>query len=408
MKRAVLIVCLLACGGLCVASTEAPDPERLSFTEARTMAKEGDRAGARELCRAILEQTPDRHEVRIYLGRLYAWDKRYPEARTELARVLSDIPGHVDASLTLADVERWSDRPAEMLEVVVAALEVHPKEAELWLQRARALNELDRIQDAFEAATRAERLDPELEQAIALRRELELKALKNKFRADFLYDDFDDGTDSWKQLALSLDHRFGWGTGIARLNLADRFNQSGAQIEFDAYPKLPAIRSYLYLNAGFSGSRLYPDLRGGAELFRNFRGGWEGSFGLRHLRFDSSNITLWTGSAGKYFGRNFVWVRPFWSNEVEGSSTSGSVAWRHYHGGARSYTTLYVGFGSSPDDDLTSAEVNRLDSKNVLFEWQQRMRRVWILRLRAGWRDEEFVFGDRRRLTYGVGFQRLF
>jgi YaiO family outer membrane protein len=408
MKRAVLIFCLLAWGGFCVASTSTVDTERLSFTEARALAKEGDRAGARALCLAILEQSPDRHEVRIYLGRLYAWDKRYPEARSELEKVLTDRPGHLDASLALADVERWSDRPAEMLEVVAAALEAHPEEAELWLQRARALSKLDRVQDAFEAASRAESLDPELDQATVLRRELELKALKNKFRADFLYDDFDDGTDSWKQLALALDHRFRWGTGIARLNLADRFNRNGAQIEFDAYPKLPAIRSYLYLNAGFSGSRLYPDLRGGAELFHNFGGGWEGSFGLRHLRFDSSNVTLWTGSVGKYFGNNFVWVRPFWSDKVEGTSTSGTVAWRHYHGGARSYTTLYVGFGSSPDDDLTTAEVNRLDSKRVLFEWQQRMRRVWILRLRAGWRNEEFITGDRKRLTYGVGFQRLF
>ena len=86
------------------------------FEQARELGFAGQRQEARDICTRILERSPDYHDVRVFLGRLYAWDKMYKPARSAFRRVLDARPDHLDARLALIDVQQWSRRPKAGLE----------------------------------------------------------------------------------------------------------------------------------------------------------------------------------------------------------------------------------------------------------------------------------------------------
>lgn len=88
----------------------------------------------------------------------------------------------------------------------------------------------------------------------------------------------------WQLGALSLGHRSGAGTYIARVNTARRFETGGAQGEVDLYPRLGRT-CYAYLNAGYGDAPVFPEWRFGAELFANLPRAWEASLGLTGRRY---------------------------------------------------------------------------------------------------------------------------
>src|ERR1043165_213111 len=69
-----------------VVVTDTTNIESL-FKKAREYSFDGNYPQARRICIKILEKKPNYFEVRTFLGRTYAWEKQYDNARTELSRV---------------------------------------------------------------------------------------------------------------------------------------------------------------------------------------------------------------------------------------------------------------------------------------------------------------------------------
>ena len=132
----------------------------------------------------------------------------------------------------------------------------------------------------------------------------------NKIAGDLGVSRFQDDTADWWAADVEYRRTFGWGSLLGRVNWARRFGNTGFQYEVDAYPRLPH-RTYLYLNIGFSSDpSLFPDLRYAAEAHHSFPKGWEASLGFRRLEFSSSNVTIVTGTAAKYYGNWWISLRP--------------------------------------------------------------------------------------------------
>ena len=217
----------------------------------------------------------------------------------------------------------------------------------------------------------------------------------NKIQLEYEYEEYEADFPSWHTAGLEGSHRFGWGSLIGRVTWADRFADSGTQYEVDAYPKLGEKR-YAYLNLGLSGSDVFPDLRWGVELYQGFSGGWEGSLGVRRLEFEDSNVLLWTGSATKYRGNWMFTLRPWYADKPQSSSLSGAFEVRRYFETAEDWLKVTAGYGETPDDDLTLAEVVRLDSARVRAEMQRRWGKEWLWKAALGLRNQEFRPGERR------------
>ncbi|MCE1229287.1 MAG: YaiO family outer membrane beta-barrel protein [Firmicutes bacterium] len=334
------------------------------FARARTLAFSGHREQALALCRQALERSPNYQEIRVFAARVLSWEKRYDEGRALLHETLRKEPDHLDARMALADLELWSDHPRAAVDVCEEGLRLHPQNMELWLRKARGLRDLERYEEALEAAKQVMHLDPDRHEARRLMEDITELARRNKLSFGFTYDRFDRTFDPWQLFTLQTSHRFNFGSLIARINRAQRFGDTGHQFEMDAYPRW-GDGTYFYLNAGFSGDGIFPRQRYGAEIYRNFPGGIEGSLGLRNLRFSSSSVTIQTGSIGKYWRDYFFSLRLNHTPSSIGASNSGSFLVRRYFSDRDTYVGIVIGSGVSPDQPNPNSWIINLRSKRV-------------------------------------------
>lgn len=404
-------------GALLLAALALPQPAARAaaaggddelFARARALAfKEQDREAARELCRQILEHNPDYFEVRLFLARLWAWDKNYGAARGELQPLVDARPDHVESRLALIDVELGDERADAALALADFGLVLHPGHSELQDRRSRALARLGREGEALATAELAYRADPG--NRVVRRHYIGLldEALPNRVSIDYSYETFDQDLDDWHLVSTAYRREFGFGSLIGRLNYADRFDDTGTQYEIDAYPDI-GRNGYAYLNFGYSSSDLFPDYRYGAEYFHNFDKGWEGSLGIRRLDYTSSDVTIYTGSVAKYVGNFWIAWRPNYVEKESGNSFSNGLAIRRYFGGRYEYAEFSVSGGVENEDDLISGGEDRLDDFSTKIELRRRVTPKLLLTGEVGYREQEFSFGSRQSYLFRIGLDRFF
>ncbi len=396
------------CPGLLAQPAPAPEGTDEAFARARRLAFEGRRDEASALCRRILEGSPDYLDVRILLGRIHAWAGRYDEGRRELQQVLRAKPGYLDGRLALVDLELWADQPQAAQRLCEEGLSLQPGHPALLLRKARAQKALGAFPEALASARLAQQADPALYEARQLIENLSELTQRWKVSLSETYDRFDRTFDPWRLTALSLSHRFDAGSLIGRVNRAERFGDTGHQIEVDAYPRWKD-GTYFYLNAGFSEASIFPHRRYGGEVFHNFPRGFEGSLGLRHLRFTSSSVTIYTGSLAKYWGDYLFSLRANHTPGSLGASRSGSVSVRRYFGDGENHLTLSLGSGVSPDQPNPNADILNLRSRKASLAAQGWLWRRMILSGGLAFERQEVGQGlDRTQTTYNLGIEWRF
>ncbi len=399
-KRRLVPLVLLVVSFLILLSSQVGAQTGLNvdslFSEARQLARAGERAKARQLCQKILQYKPGYHDVRVYLGRLYAWDKQYDQARRELNRVLVDRPTHREALNALVDVEMWAKEYRVALIYVDRALKTYPNDQDFLYKKALILVKLGRNKEAARQLTWLLRINPAHEKALRLMKKIRSSAQLNKIAAKYAHDRFSrEGSHygPWHMAAIEYARRTPIGSVFLRGNYAYRtFSTSslqGFQVESDAYPKFfPGV--YSYLNVGFSGDKVFPRFRLGAEPFVSLGKGYEMSLGLRYLKFTSREVVIYTGSLGKYYRNYWFSLRPYMSQKDAGLSVSGHLFIRRYFGNADSFVNLIVGMGSTPVEVSTIEEIDRLDSKRFSFLWQKLWEGSYITRFEIGFEREEY------------------
>lgn len=234
--------------------------------------------------------------------------------------------------------------------------------------------------------------------------------LPNKIGIDVEYRNFSGSFADWLTTSVQYSHKFPRSSVILRANHADRFNRTGTQFEIDAYPKLRP-GTYLFLNYGYSDdTRIFPEHRYSGEIFQSLPRSFEASLGFRQLEFANSDVTLWTGSVARYFGNNWLELRPWFNEKDDSSSLSGSVRLRHYLRGADDYWTLRGSYGEKEDDLLIAPNVANLEKWSVGANIQRLVRDSrWIVKAGVGYEDREFRPGRSRSSTkVDVGLHYLF
>ena len=225
---------------------------------------------------------------------------------------------------------------------------------------------------------------------------------------DISYATFQGSIDPWSSAAISLSHRSAWGSLIGRANVANRFATTGTQFEVDAYPRT-GKSTYLYLNAGYSQSSIFPEWRFGGELFASLPNAWEASLGFRQLRFGGDPVTLYTGAVGYYFGNYWVSVRPYVRFKTNGTSASAGLTMRRYFEDADNYFGLRASYGNSPTDNTTPEAISRTNSSSFGLQGSHTLSARYLWNWSAG-RDVEqlSITNTRTSLTASVGLKYVF
>ena len=223
---------------------------------------------------------------------------------------------------------------------------------------------------------------------------------------DVGYTDFGGDIDPWRFASLAFGRSTSRGSLIARLNYANRFATSGAQVEADAYPRINAT-TYAYVNVGYSRSDIFPAWRFGGEVFKSLPNAWETSLGFRQLRFSGSPVTLFTGTLGKYAGDYWVSLRPFLRFKPTGASASAGITARKYFADGDHYLGMRASYGTSPSDAITPDQLSRTRSYSADVHgsggpWLRRVA-TWS----AGYEHEELSPGRFRRSWTGTAGLKL-
>lgn len=323
-----------------------------AFLEAQKLAFDGKSAEARELAYAILEISPDYHDVRILIARTYAWDEQYRNARRELEIVLDHSPDYRDALMASMDNERWAENYNVAKDVADRSTRFYPLDVEILLKSAHVYFNAGDERTSIRLLNRVDQLSPANRESADLRRNITITSQNYTLSGSYAYDWYSvsDVYDPSQLSYVQLTRRSSIGTFMARLNYADRFNTTGIQPEIDYYPII-ADGWYGYLNFGFSESIIFPRYRTGAELHKKLPKGFEVSGGFRFLRFQNSDVIIYTGTLTKYQGSWLFTIRPYFTpSSGVGWSRSVNLRARRFFSGPDDYITFRGGFGFSPEE----------------------------------------------------------
>lgn len=139
---------------------EPNNPETLNNL-ANTLKRLGMAAEAEKRWRAALDLKPDYAEVYSNLANLLLDQGEYDRAESMAGRAIELNPRLADAYVNLAGVETARHRHAGALHALDALLALAPTRARALAARALALKELDRLDEALDAAKRAALAAPE-------------------------------------------------------------------------------------------------------------------------------------------------------------------------------------------------------------------------------------------------------
>jgi YaiO family outer membrane protein len=377
------------------------DPDKL-YSDARDLAQKKHYPEAREKALLVLKRSPNYHDAQILIARTYAWENKFDSARIELNKAYLIAPEYRDALLAGIDIEYWSGNFDKALKLCDNALIKYPGDKDFLLKKAQILLAMGKEQEAQEILASVLEQNPYNYQVNFLLSKL--KKYRKRLIAEHTLDYYSNPQKYlWQCYSLQFQKDEKWGTWVGKFNLGnlqvnnyDVTQKKYIQFEVDAYPHLSS-KSYMYLNYGFSPGNFFPTHRAGAEYFRSFGSGWEGSAGGRYLNYENGLIKhtfIFTGSVGKYYNSNWFSLRPFLIFNYKEISQVYYLFYRHYLNDINNYIGCAVGYGSSPDE--TS---NRLDqvymwsfkSYRLRFDIQHKLGDRVILRAMLGNTIEEYL-----------------
>jgi YaiO family outer membrane protein len=380
------------------------------FEEAKVYAESKDYDKAEGICLKILTIKED-GDVRFYLGLLYSWDKKYDDARRELKKVYEERPNSEEVIIARTNNELWSGNPLTALEIINKALADKPDNEDFLYLKAKALYDLKRYDEAITVLETLLKINPNNKKAKDLLNRIKVAKTKNRITA-FYSNDFFDNDPPWYWAYLQYARKIPIGTVIGRVNYARRNGINDFQYEADAY-LTTGKSSHIYLNAGVSHGKLFPDYRCGFEFFQILPKKFEASLGFRELWYSSTNVTIFTGSIGKYWKEYWFSFRPYLTIARDKTFfTYLFQARRFFNDDRENYLGMMYVHGSSPDDVTKSFDNGKLfglSSDKFKVTYNHRFAVYWIYQVAAAYEWEEYYTSMlRNKYTIELTLERLF
>lgn len=410
-KRGCLFYLLICCTFLRAIAQDQRSSDQL-FQDARKAAFDNKNyPQAIQLSRLALAKSPDYSDIRVFLGRVYTWSDFPDSARREFHYILQAHPDYEDAYVAITDLEYWNDRPDTALKYANQGLQHYPRSQELLLRKTRVLVAKKQLQEAAQTGTQLLAINPSNGPGRALLNSIKDQVRKNKIDISYDYTYFDKRFDQpWHLASIGYYRQTKLGTVIGRLNYGHKFGEDGLQGEIEAYPRISPT-FYTYVNAGYSGSDIFPKYRGGFSLFANLPAAFEAELGFRYLYF-SDAVWVYTASVGKYYSNFWFNLRTYLTPGEGELSRSFAFTTRYYTAGADDFITVGIGTGISPDDQRNNINYSintNLISYKLNLAWQRTVARLNIIGVNATWYYEEFrekTYGN--QVNIGIFYQRRF
>lgn len=403
LKLLAVIFFIVAGGTVSAQSTLNADS---LLQQAQQEARQGNYNTSRKLARQVLRITPAYTDAAVLIGNTYTWEQKYDSASTVLKPLLTTAPLHAEVFLALARLALQTNEQPEIIQVYAdQGLALAPQSQELLKYKTEALIQLKKYK---EASQMLESLPEKGSYYNNTRTRLRNLASINSLRTEYQYSTFNITMPDWHLASLEYTRLLKHGSINARINYANRFDRQALQGEADFWPRLNE-NTYLYLNAGFSDSELFPDYRAGLEVYRKLPQSIEVSLGARTLVYSEETVWLYTGHIGKYWSKYWAAFRPFIQQQQGKLQTTGILQLRRYFKDESQHLTLTLAKGNTPATQVGLQEINRLDASRVGIESKFRLGKsiYWGALLQYEY-EELSKENSRNRYTTGLSLQYRF
>lgn len=362
---------------------------------AKQLLEQGETEQAVAAYTLQIQNHPNDPDEWLGRGLAHARQGQWEAAATDLEQAVSLAPGYADAWSALANVYRWTDKPAAAANAYARLAVLQPNDAQVRVLQARSLLALGDVAGAQAAIERARALGAREDDMPALPAEKKTSAEHHPeaFNEAAAVDgyrwavsggishtsaSYASGTEN----SLSVRHYADWGSiALERLGV-HRFGDGDAAWAIDAYPRLWS-GAYANLRYQYAASpELYPPRSWRAELYQSISHGWELAASHDFLGF-GSGVRIDGVAAGKYWGNFFARWR---HQQVKSDSSAGSgdrVLVRYYYtGDADHYVEGNLSSGRSEDYSTnTWTQPSRSGSHGVV--WYHFVTRDWGFKLSA-------------------------
>ncbi|MFD2033792.1 YaiO family outer membrane beta-barrel protein [Belliella marina] len=376
MKRAslVLIFVLLLSG---LVYGQQVDTDSLLKVAYKEFNESNNLGKAKELSWKALEIAPDYLDFHVLLGRIYQRSGALDSAKFYFDYVLDRDKSYHEVYMYLIPVNISTKNYDEAYFRINEAKASGLKQAPLLGFEHQILVEKgdQRVEYDFLQATLKEYPDlSEFRQRFNI-----LESRFNSDRIGFNYSltGFNrEGVGPWHLTGLQYVREREWGSLIGRVNYADRLSagesiSSGFQYELESY-FFTGKTTYSYAGIAYSNDIVFPNLRFGYSIYKNFQKGWEGEAGVRFTKVSppEGNREFRSGivGVGKYLGSYWLNMRMFLQNEEKSFYPAFTFTSRYYFGGRFDYLTFIAGYGTSPDERATLGQFdNRVALQSYRF-----------------------------------------
>lgn len=365
------------------------------------------------LSKKALLQSPDYADIRIFLGRLYVWDKQYDSAAVEFTIVLNKNPDNEDAIIAYSDMEYWNDNYIQALQLVNSGLSHHPQSKDLLLRKAKILNAKRDYTEAYLVIKQLLDIDKSNTEARALLERVRENSAKNSVSLSYDYVYFDKQfSDPWHLLSVDYGRQTKLGSIFVRLNYANRFREDGYQYELESYPRISKT-FYSYVGAGYSDNvGVFPHWRAGFSLYANLPASMEAEAGLRYLYFSDPTF-IYTASLSKYYKSFLFGIRAYVTPDHSDISHSYTASMRYYYSNIDDYIGFTAGTGISPDERSLVNQLNdktyNLKTYKAGINLRHSIKKINIINLGILWNNQEYQVGEKGNQIQGsIGYQRRF
>lgn len=361
--------------------------------------------------RVSISQNPRNGESLLLMGLIFSWQQQWDSARVWLNKAQIQSPKYKEVYLAQINVEKWSGQKESALEKAISSLAQFPNDKDLFYEKALAFLVLDKKEEAVNTMVELLSLYPDFGKASDLLLTIRKSGIINKISLEYDFSFFEKPyIKRWHYLSLIYERRLKFGSIIAKINTADYLanndqlfaTNAGIQYEIEAYPRITK-KDYLYLDYGYSPSRIFPRSRVGVEWFHAFPFKAEISGGFRYLNFPNAtgnpDVWVYTGSASKYYQNYLFSLRGFFSSPGTKYSQSYLLSIRRYFKNPLNYIYTMGLYGISPDNQFFSTYYQpstMLSSKGIKIGGQQMINSRWYFSYEMGYQFQEYSVSSYR------------
>jgi YaiO family outer membrane protein len=369
----------------CILSAQDPDARTLKglvydelLTNVRKAIDDNNLENAEVLLNYILDSYPDDADAQLMRGRVFAWQKKYTEAETDLLQVTKNTPHYTDAWDALTDLYIWTDQWEDAEKSCEVCLKQAPDHGDYYVKYARILINLRKYPQARTTLLKARNLDAHENQVSLLLEQIQRiqspVTWESGVALDYQTFNTQNKSEWWGTVEYVKKEFTGW-TMLFDAAQYMRYDNRDAQLALEVYADAWHNAYYNIRTAMALSREFLPHYDIYGEFYQGFAGKWEGAVSYRLMMFDKNDVYIPAAAVGLYQGAFYLRYKFSYILDGNRKAMFNYLAIRYFYKTVDDYLEAAYGYGR---DILQTLDLKTSDSQVFILRGQANLKKQWL------------------------------